>query len=356
MDPPVTELSKSWGNRCVVQVVKRTGNTTVDYRRPPPELDDACFQPGSWLGPYRLEGRLGRGGMGVVLEATDTRLQRRVALKLLPQDLQGGIEQLIRFEREARLLASLNHPNIATIHSLEFLQGMHFLTMELIPGETLDALIKQQAGSVDWAIRTGCHVAEALQAAHLQGVIHCDLKPSNILVTPDGVVKVLDFGIARALGQEADALVIGTPGYMSPEQINGRKVDARADFWAFGAILFEMLSGQSAIVGSSIGERMAATLKQDPDWSRLPADLPESLRQLIEQCLSRDAAQRPADVSQLLAALDAAKRQTALGIQALEVGDRAPDFALTDERGRLVRSAELLARGPLVLHFYRGQW
>ena len=287
---------------------------------------------GTTLGPYRVLGKLGEGGMGEVYRATDTKLKRDVAIKVLPESFADDPERLARFQREAEVLASLNHPNIAAIYGLEDSGETHALVLELVEGPTLQDRIAQGAIPLDEALPIAKQIAEALEAAHEQGIIHRDLKPANIKVTPDGVVKVLDFGLARAMGVgvhgasggapvdaptmtrldhppspgsggPADAaatkagMVLGTPAYMSPEQATASPVDRRADAWAFGALLYEMLTGHQAFAASNISETLTAVLTREIDWSALPPETPVSIRKLLRRCLARDRRRRLADMS-----------------------------------------------------------
>jgi non-specific serine/threonine protein kinase len=278
------------------------------------------------IGPYRILGELGRGGMGVVYSAEDPRLRRRVAIKTLPEGLSWDPARRARFEREAQLLAAMNHPNIATIHSLEEADGVHFLTMELVEGETLGTRIGGRPVPVDEILSIGRQIANALEAAHRKGVVHRDLKPGNVKLTVGGDVKILDFGIAKAVfGKGEIALpvagrvvlpehieeetvvaaghapgtpggtdttlpgdILGTPGYMSPEQVRGADVDHRADIWAFGCVLYECVSGRRPFRASNVTEVLRATLSADASLGELPAETPERLRGLIERCLCKD--------------------------------------------------------------------
>ena len=325
------------------------------------------------LGPYRIRRELARGGMGVVYVAEDTRLEREIVIKVLPETLLDDEEGQARFEREAKLLASLNHPNIATIHSLELIDGVRFITLELIPGASLDKHIQKGALSVERTLAIGLQIARALEAAHLQGVVHRDLKPANVQVTPDGDVKVLDFGLAVALGGRSRAPdridgtgAVGTPGYMSPEQLLDLPVDERADLWSLGCILLECLTGEAAFLRGSVRESVTATFQEGPRMEHLPKETPEGLRELIERCLEREVADRLDSAAQARQMIerDAASSERQVRIirhdvsdtlaRALVVGDPAPEFELENARGARVASRSLLEKGPLVVCFYRG--
>src|ERR1700694_4078987 len=231
--------------------------------------------------------------MGNVYRASDRRLGRDVAIKTLPENLARAPAALARFEREARFLASLNHPNIATIYGIEEFDGERFLVLELVPGTTLEGPIR-----VDDAVRIAIDIASGLEAAHKAGVVHRDLKPSNVKITPEGRVKILDFGIAKRLDGSDEVTMernltregslIGTPAYMSPEQIRGGEIDRRADIWAFGCVLYEMLTGKRAFGGRTFMEVADAVQHSDPDWSALPRDTPQPVRHVLSRCLKKD--------------------------------------------------------------------
>ncbi len=268
---------------------------------------------GKALAHYRVVGPLGAGGMGEVYRALDTKLGRDVALKVLPEAFARDPERLARFEREARLLASLSHPNIAAIHGLEQAGDVHFLVLELIEGQTLAERLAGGPLPVEEAVGLCRQVAEALEAAHEKGVIHRDLKPANVKVTSAGKVKVLDFGLAKAFaGEEAADLsrsptvteaatragvLLGTAAYMSPEQARGKPVDKRTDIWAFGCVLYECLTGKQAFPGETVSDAVAGILKSEPDWARLPAETPPGLRALLPRCLQKDPARRLHDIA-----------------------------------------------------------
>jgi hypothetical protein len=274
------------------------------------------LEAGTDLLNYRLVEKIGQGGMGAVWKATDTTLGRDVAIKVLPEAFASDPERLARFEREAKLLASLNHPNIAGIYGLHEAGGARFLAMELVPGEDLAERLKRGPVPAGEAMRIAGQIAEALEAAHEQGVVHRDLKPANVKITPDGKVKVLDFGLAKALetaasgssGRDAAVsptitslgtmvgVVLGTAAYMSPEQARGKGVDKRADIWAFGCVLYEMLTGKRPFDGETVSDTLASVLARDADWSALPATTPAKVRDLIQRCLEKDPKRRMRDI------------------------------------------------------------
>ncbi|MEE9264628.1 MAG: protein kinase [Vicinamibacteria bacterium] len=267
---------------------------------------------GSLLGPYEILSPIGAGGMGEVYRARDTKLGRDVAIKVLPSEVAETPERLARFRREAHLLASLNHPHIASIYGIEEIEERPFLVLELVEGEDLSERLRRGVLPVDEALDVARQVAEALEEAHEKGIVHRDLKPANIKVTPDGEVKVLDFGLAKAyagdttdgsasdlshsptLAREGTAagVIMGTAAYMSPEQARGKQVDKRADNWAFGCVLYEMLAGKKLFTGETVSDILAAVLKSDADWESLPASTPTTIRLLLRRCLDRDRKHR----------------------------------------------------------------
>jgi Tol biopolymer transport system component len=278
---------------------------------------------GTRLGPYDVIALLGEGGMGQVYRATDTNLKRAVALKVLPESVAADADRLARFQREAEVLAALNHPNIAAIYGVERLGSSPVLVMELVEGPTLaDRIAAGPLAPQDIRL-IARQIAEALEAAHERGIVHRDLKPANIKVRPDDAVKVLDFGLAKqgdgsgASNSSASrmtmtspamtqaGMILGTAAYMSPEQAKGRAVDRRADVWAFGAVLYEMLTGQRAFAGDDVTEVLASVLAREPDWSKLPASTPV-LNAVVRRCLERDQRQRFGDMQSVRLALDGA--------------------------------------------------
>src|SRR5713226_579333 len=267
---------------------------------------------GTHLGPYEILSALGAGGMGVVYRARDTRLKREVALKVLPEGVSQDPERLARFQREAELLATLNHPNIAAVYGLGKADGVTGIVLELVEGETLADVIGRGPLALHDALPIARQIADALEAAHEKGVIHRDLKPSNIKITLAGTVKVLDFGLAKMLESNVApasvsmsptlslhatyaGVILGTAAYMSPEQAVGRTADKRSDVWAFGVVLLEMLTGQPVFAGETASHVLAAVLKSEPDWTRLPVDTPPPIRKLLRRCLEKDRKRRLAD-------------------------------------------------------------
>jgi serine/threonine protein kinase len=265
---------------------------------------------GDKLGPYEILGPLGAGGMGEVYRARDSKLGREVAVKMLPREFARDPQRLARFRREARTLASLNHPNIGAIYGLEEFPDQDCLVLELIEGEALKGPLP-----VPVALDRAGQIAEALEAAHGKGIVHRDLKPANVKVTPEGKVKVLDFGLAKAIWAQEGAQdlshpavmagaesvagqIMGTPGYMSPEQARAREVDKRADVWAFGCLLYELLTGKRAFQGETMQETIAAVLEREPDWQALPAGTPGKIRELLRRCLQKDVTRRLPDIAE----------------------------------------------------------
>ena len=267
---------------------------------------------GTKLGQYEIVAPLGAGGMGEVYRARDTKLNRDIALKLIPDIFAEDSQRMIRFQREAQLLASLNHANIASIYGVEESGGNFALVLELVEGVDLSEKLKSGTLPLDESLEFAIQIAEALEAAHERGVIHRDLKPANVMITTAGKAKVLDFGLAKALegdgegGQDPSqslsptltaaatkmGVIMGTAAYMSPEQARGKTADRRSDIWSFGVVLFEMLARKQIFAGEMVSDTLAAVLKDDPDWSLLPPDTPQPVADLLGRCLQKDPRRR----------------------------------------------------------------
>jgi len=307
---------------------------------------------GKTLSHYKILSKLGEGGMGVVWKALDTNLDREVAIKILPGTFATDADRLRRFEREAKLLASLNHPNIATVHGLHEADGVHFIAMEFVPGMTLAERLARGAAPVDEALEMAGPIAEALETAHERSVIHRDLKPANIMVRDDGTLKVLDFGLAKSFGsQSADdtasesptvtsggttaGTVLGTAAYMSPEQARGRPLDKRTDIWSFGCVLYEVLTGKSCFDGETPSDTLARILEREPDWSAVPEDTPAVIEELLARCLRKDPRGRLRDMGEARIAIE-------------ELHDHGPTAATVVAR-RSWRSALPLAVAALLI-------
>ncbi len=320
---------------------------------------------GTTLGPYEIVAPLGAGGMGEVYRARDTRLDREVAIKVLPDALARDAERVARFQREAKVLASVNHPNIAAIYGFEEAKKKSFLVMELVEGETLSEIIKAGRIPVEDALSFGKQIAEALEAAHERGVIHRDLKPANVMIRKDGSVKVLDFGLAKAMAEESSTsvpadsptitanytrpgVVLGTAGYMSPEQARGRPLDKRTDIWSFGCVLYECLGGSRPFSGETTTDMIARILERDPDWNALPPNTPANVRALLRRCLQKDRKERLRDIGDAVIELsDAMSTRAWLGpVGESHVKDRRP--ASTSRR---VVSAVVFLVGGLSVGF-----
>ena len=276
------------------------------------------LQPGQDLAHYRIDQKIGEGGMGEVWAATDTRLNRQVAIKALPPAVAADETRMGRFTREAQLLAALSHPNIAAIYGLEQVDGASYLALELVEGDDLTARIEGRRVPYDEVLEIALQIAAGLEEAHDKGIIHRDLKPANIKLSSDGKVKVLDFGLAKALSDDPNSsfdsmdlstsptmtaamgtqagMILGTAGYMAPEQARGKAVDRRADIWAFGVILFEMLTGQRLYHGETVTDIIAAVVTREPDWDQLPADTPVAMRRVLRRCLTKDPRKRLRDI------------------------------------------------------------
>jgi Tol biopolymer transport system component len=296
---------------------------------------------GKSLAHYEITSLLGKGGMGEVYQAKDLKLGRDVAIKVLPEEFAKDSDRVARFQREAKLLASLNHPNIAAIHGLEESGGTNFLVLELVEGETLADRLKRGPIPVEESLKLALQIAEALESAHEKGVIHRDLKPANIKVTPEGKVKVLDFGLAKAFAGDQDqmalsnsptlslaatqqGIILGTAAYMSPEQAKGKSIDRRTDIWAFGVVLFEMLTGRQLFAGETVSETLAAVLMREPDFAGLPGNLHPKIIEMLERCLEKDLRNRYGsindarlDIQKVLAAPDGIFPRPAAAVPAM---------------------------------------
>ena len=274
--------------------------------------------------------------MGAVYRATDTRLGREVALKILPEKFVRDRQRMGRFQREAEVLASLNHPHISMIHGLEEEGEVRALVLELVEGPTLAERIAKGPIPVEEALRMALEIAQALEAAHEKGIIHRDLKPANVKITPEGTVKVLDFGLAKALDTEVtkqelanlptltleatrEGIVLGTAAYMSPEQVRGREVDKRADIWSLGLVLFEMLTGKGMFAGKSFTETLAAVIHQEPSLEQLPTETPRGIRELLERCLRKDPRMRLRDIGDARIAIDECLSGGVIGLDEVPV-------------------------------------
>ena len=273
----------------------------------------ARLSPGARLGTYLIEGLLGAGGMGEVYRAHDTELGRQVAIKILPGAWLADPDRRARLDKEARLLAALNHPHVAAIHGVVEADGVRGLVLELVEGATLAERLTEGPLPLPEALNVATQIADALDATHEKGIVHRDLKPANIKITPDGVVKVLDFGVAKVrqievsfpgvhepptatAGQTGDEVIVGTAAYMSPEQARGKPVDKRSDIWAFGCVLYEMLSGRRAFDGETVTDVLAAIVDKEPEWNALPSAVPSSVRRVLERCLEKDPKRRLRDI------------------------------------------------------------
>ena len=318
---------------------------------------------GSRLGPYEIVSPLGAGGMGEVYRARDTKLGREIAIKILPELFVADPERIARFQREAQLLAALNHPHIAGIHGLEESDDSRLLVLELVDGETLDRKLRDGPLPLGEALGIARQIADALQAAHDKGIVHRDLKPANIALTADGQAKVLDFGLAKLDDTAAGAsgagavthsptlsfaatqagMILGTAAYMAPEQARGRVADKRSDIWAFGCVLFEMLSARKAFDGEDVTDVIAAVVRGEPDWSALPKDTPDRIREMIRRCLVKDRTQRIPDIAVTQYMMDEALAEAARPAAA---GAMAPASARTNTaRGRRWYPAGLMVAG-----------
>ena len=306
------------------------------------------MQPGDKLAHYEITAPLGKGGMGVVYRARDTKLGRNVAIKVLPTEMSQDPERLARFEREARTLATLQHANVASIYGFESAGGTRFLVMELVDREDLSHRLQQGTMPVAEVIGLALQLAKGLAAAHAVGIIHRDLKPANIKITSEGKLKILDFGLARARvaeeSPESDpehsptvtamtqpGVILGTAAYMSPEQARGKNVDHRADIWAFGIVLFGMLSGRPVFEGETVSDTLAGVLRAEVPWDQLPKDTGPTLRRLLERCLDRDPTRRLQDIGEARITLEdlAAGRGDESATRRQKASQRKPSGAAT---------------------------
>jgi len=317
---------------------------------------------GTRFGAYEVISPLGSGGMGEVYRARDTNLKREAALKALPAALASNADLLARFQREAEVLASLNHPNIAQIYGLERSDSTAALAMELVEGPTLENRLWQGRIPAEEALRIASQLADGLEAAHERGIVHRDLKPANIKLRPDGTVKVLDFGIAKALDSRMATspgpaalttpamteagMILGTAAYMSPEQARGRPVDRRTDIWAFGCVLYEMLTGRAAFLGEDVTSTLARVLEAGVDFSALPPDTPASVRRTLELCFEKEPRKRIADMRDVSLGLAGAFAPTAPTLASQPLWQRALPFAATLVAGSLLASVYFLFHRP----------
>jgi len=332
------------------------------------------LSPGTRLGPYEIVSPLGAGGMGEVYRAKDTRVDRTVALKVLPEEFFEDDERRARFEREAKLLASLNHPGIATLFSFEEISGRHVLSMELVEGEDLAQRVSRGPLPLEESLSYARQIAEALEAAHERGVVHRDLKPANVKLTKDGAVKILDFGLAKAWETDPGAsdggltqsptmsrnmteagVILGTAAYMSPEQARGRPVDRRADIWSFGVVLFEMLTGRRPFGGETVSDILASVIKDPPDLTALGPSVPAGIARLIDRCLRKDPRARLRDIGDARQALEDVQ-STQASSSSMRAGGKAASVSRRPfEWARLVVVALLAAAGAwFVPRAFRG--
>jgi eukaryotic-like serine/threonine-protein kinase len=329
------------------------------------------LSPGARLGAYEVIAAIGAGGMGEVYRARDLKLGREVALKILPDVFLGDADRIARFEREAQVVASLNHPNIATIHGFQESDGVRALVLELVEGETLGEVVARGPMPLADALPIARQIADALEAAHDKGIVHRDLKPDNVKVTPEGKIKVLDFGLAKMLEPEParnpsfagtmsptlsihatyGGMILGTAAYMSPEQARGKPVDRRTDIWSFGCVLFEMLTGKQTFdPGETISDAVAHILTREPDWNALPLDTPAHIRTLLRRCLQKDPSKRLPHIGLVRLEIEegSSASEPAPGIttpvpQRLSIGKRVALAALA---AAALVAASIAARGP----------
>ncbi|MGZ6988681.1 MAG: protein kinase domain-containing protein, partial [Thermoanaerobaculia bacterium] len=315
---------------------------------------------GARFGPYEILAPLGKGGMGEVYRAKDTRLGREVAIKVLPEAFACDPDRVARFRREAQLLASFNHPNIAAIYEFDEAKGTLFLVMELVPGQTLKQMLLERPLSVGEALPVACQIAEALEAAHAKGVLHRDLKPANVKVTPEKKVKLLDFGLAKAFypvtpsldpsqsptvpaEQTQQGMVIGTAAYMSPEQARGKTLDERSDVWSFGCVLFEILSGQKAFGGDTLSDILVAVLERPPDWDALPPETPPAIVELLKLALKKNVNERLENIADARSVIEGILTGGTPVVARPRTSTQPVSRSLAERPGRLLMLTALLA-------------
>ena len=297
------------------------------------------------MGQYRILRVAGEGAMGVVYEAVDTNLNRKVAIKVLPEEFQRDVERASRFKREASVLASLNHPHIATVFNFEKLNDQHCIVMEFVAGQGLDEWLAAGGVNITEVLQIACQIASALEAAHNHGVIHRDLKPANIRITMNLDAKVLDFGLAKNTrlvdpqsGSSLPAVatttgqIMGTPAYMSPEQARGRELDKRTDLWSFGCILFEMLSGHRAFQGETVTDTLVCIVDREPDWKLLPHDIPPLVMRVLERCLQKECNNRLPDVGSARLDMEEVLESTTPGTSSSPLATVAPRWRASQTR------------------------
>jgi Tol biopolymer transport system component len=316
--------------------------------------------PGDRVGSYEVGAMLGAGGMGEVYRARDPKLNRAVALKVLPSAFALDPGRMARFRREAQLLAALNHPNIAAIYGFEDSSGLHALVLELVEGQTLADRVEAGAIPLVHARIIAAQIVDAIEAAHDKGIVHRDLKPANIKIDPAGAVKVLDFGLAKAAGVDIaaadpaashDGLILGTAAYMSPEQARGQSVDKRTDIWAFGCVLYEMLTGRRAFPGATMSDTIAKILEREPDWSALPDTVPVPMRRLLFRCLVKDPRHRIRDIGDVRTDLEAIHDR----VPGVPHGSEAPRAPAGIRVGRLLVLASAATAAAVSLGFWFGR-
>jgi serine/threonine protein kinase len=323
---------------------------------------------GTHLGSVEITALIGRGGMGEVYRARDLKLKREVAIKILPEEFSRDPDRVSRFQREAEVLASLNHPNIAAIYDLQEADGARFLVLELVEGETLADRIQRGPIPVEEALNIAKHLCEALEAAHEKGIIHRDLKPANVKLAPDGKVKVLDFGLAKAFGADTAGMnlsnsptlvsgsvpgvILGTAAYMAPEQAKGKMVDRRADIWAFGVVLYEMLTGRMPFSGETVSETMAAVIMKEPDWAAVPVNLPVRVRDLLRRCLVKEPRNRMRDIGDARIAIEEVQRGAAGDDHVSKAPARRRSKVLIGIAAAILLLAVIISLGALSVFYF----